>query len=377
MGVDHTTGVRRRQAVQRLRFAAGLRRLRRVARMARAARPAARLAVTGAMAQTTSGFEVTGMSPAQRLRVRRALGAAAGHRASGRCLGTVVAMVNGPGADPLIYAPVAVIEPFLRCWRGADEQVQAEIQAAWNSVVRRHAPTSRWQRIGGPVSATVATWKQLGWVLVSPTHLIDPQGDHWVVDPAEPMHPVPVLDLLRRQLRQRVHQRIAAGHCGAGADLGIDWRTTERLLQQLRGRDGRKVDAALLETILAGGIWPLARRAEAGLLGAAVCPRCGRALEDEWHRYWQCAENARFPDQAVRNSQHLADEAVSQRGVADALWCRGLMPIRCQRFPEAAAAAPGVRVWGTWQRGRGDDIMVATDASGGPYSPEPRLRRCG
>ena len=43
-----------------------------------------------------------------------------------------------------------------------------------------------------------------------------------------------------------------------------------------------------LYVIISGGIWPEARKHQAGLVNTGTCPHCGRENQDLYHLYWDC-----------------------------------------------------------------------------------------
>eukprot|EP00974_Lingulodinium_polyedra_P066284 6414535-Lingulodinium_polyedra.AAC.1 len=64
--------------------------------------------------------------------------------------------------------------------------------------------------------------------------------------------------------------------------------------------------------VMAGGLWPLQRRFEAGKLYSPLCQRCGQQPEDELHRIWGCAANDSLPDRAVVDTQWLRARATQE-----------------------------------------------------------------
>ena len=55
------------------------------------------------------------------------------------------------------------------------------------------------------------------------------------------------------------------------------------------------------------------------------CPRCGSPKEDEWHRIWECPDNRTLEHEHVRDTEHMAAQALEDRPHG-CLWLRGLLP---------------------------------------------------
>ena len=72
---------------------------------------------------------------------------------------------------------------------------------------------------------------------------------------------------------------------------------------------GSERQAGALRCILAGGTWPRARLAAAGLVEHATCLRCGEEDETALHRWWKC------PALAVARRQAQVDD-LAREGLA-------------------------------------------------------------
>ena len=73
-------------------------------------------------------------------------------------------------------------------------------------------------------------------------------------------------------------------------------------------------------TMLAGGIWPRQRLFDSDYSESPTCPRCHRAAETEFHKYWECADNNNIDNIDVQRTQHLCGTIsaikVDDQGVA-------------------------------------------------------------
>ncbi len=108
----------------------------------------------------------------------------------------------------------------------------------------------------------------------------------------------------------------------------------------------------------------------------ALCPRCLAATESTYHQLWECPKNEGITGAKL----HLLPRAQAEWREAPSYWLRGLPPIQwVERFCEAP---PSSRI--VLSRGSSDEpvaldagMTIATDGSGGAFSSDPRLRRCG
>ena len=132
---------------------------------------------------------------------------------------------HGPSRrlDPAEAAVTDAVASWARWVPGWAGSVEA-LGEAWTREWGR--PTARWQ---GPLAAVQADIRRLGWIAQGPME--------WT-----------------------------GSRCR--------WPTSRRLAKRGRGRQ-----AGLLRCVLAGGAWPQARLAAAGLAESANCPRCGLELE--------------------------------------------------------------------------------------------------
>ena len=90
---------------------------------------------------------------------------------------------------------------------------------------------------------------------------------------------------VRRSFRAREWEAVAGRRADyRGAAGGVDEELIGGLCRKLAKR-GNARQAGALRCILAGGTWPRARLAAAGLVESAVCPRCGEEDETALHRW--------------------------------------------------------------------------------------------
>ena len=152
-------------------------------------------------------------------------------------------------------------------------------------------------------------------------------------------------------------------------------------LKKLESQDQHK-RAGLLKKTFCGSLWPAKRLKEAGACIDDCCVLCGAAGADtEEHRAWNCPVVLASDDPAIRGTSHLRGEALAGMQADAAYWCRGLVP---KKWLAAFQPPPGQRqVIGT---GCFESCVfpvdlhgqrVYLDESGGKFSANPLLRRCG
>ena len=151
----------------------------------------------------------------------------------------------------------------------------------------------------------------------------------------------------------------------------------------------------MLSTTLAGGIWTSYRRHQEFGTTSPICPRCNTAVEIDFHRYWVCTDNENIDHPDVRATQthakRIARSAVTV-GQAEgypvlstereAHLCRGL-PVTELFFPSPDDRSyhdhpyPRLETRASTDFPIDPDLLVYTDASGGPNNQWAHLRVVG
>ena len=149
----------------------------------------------------------------------------------------------------------------------------------------------QWQNVTDPLSNMVACLLSVGWVLLTFSSWIAPNGDTWSIPTSAafgfcPYHVV-------REIQNDASMILWAGaskhYLGKGLEKGFSYEYTTQLLRKYR-KDHVYDRAAALESILSGACWTPQRKYDAGLitLDENVCPLCHEVGCDEWHEYWGC-----------------------------------------------------------------------------------------
>ena len=111
----------------------------------------------------------------------------------------------------------------------------------------------------------------VGWNPIAPGKWIDMDGAAWKADQGGCQ--INLIRALREQTAELIWWRAAAHRNGEGLQGGADQSLAIKHVAWLN-KNGRQKDANLLGTILAGGLWPLTRCKEAGMLEDDLCPHC-------------------------------------------------------------------------------------------------------
>ena len=349
----------------------------RIRRLARAARPAAKLYRTGAWSQLSYGAEVAGVPPSELARWRSLAAAATGVPRSS-CTTSAIAIEHGVHEDPAVKMRLKQLSQWAQLWGEADDGMRRRIRRVWTLAYRTLSAAEarrRWHGIIGPIGATIATILDIGWKPIARDFW---QGPDWSWQITGEWFTSPSFEASLTQAVLRPLWEHAARHFGGGGlGDGGDVSALRRHLATLR-RNGKAQDAALLQTIGAGGAWSESRFADAGLWSSARCLRCGADRGTPLHAYWECPDNKCIEDDAVRDTQHLAKRALAD-GAPECFWTRGVVPASWTATTPASEFNDHEMAWGNQNlfASSEGDVRWATDGSGGEHSDKPPLRRCG
>ena len=390
---------------KRLKKAAA--RFKKVAGLTRAVRAARKLAHTGALPAALWGSITIGVSPTSLSHLRSQFAAATGIAGRGRCATTAIAISAGPNGDPGITTVVDQLSLYIDLWR-FDASLRAAAMRYWSSMrasVFSGETVSVWNRVSGPLSATVATLEDQGWDLQSQLRWRDPAGDEWIPSFDESaVDKSVILSVAAGFARQKLWERASAHWCGKGVEGGVDWRTSmalhrhistlkapcsisasqvdrdmelEALVDESTPEHWPDTALAWLELLLCGGYWPAQRFHDLHPEVPALCPRCRREPETALHLLWTCPANQYLDDSRVVSTQDLVQSAVDGAELWPCLWLRGLLPSRL--VPVNTPHVDDELLWfvGRYPPGGWSSGVYFTDGSGGPYSSYPSIRRCG
>ena len=146
-------------------------------------------------------------------------------------------------------------------------------------------------------------------------------------------------------------------------------------------RKGQYLEAGCLTSVAAATTWPMQRKLELGLVTDATCPRCKAAVETQEHRVWDCTCNV--DDPIFDSTKGLCRKARLKGRIWPGFWQRGILPR--EWMPEVPRLEDrGYWTFGDWDprqapafdpAGQDTWTVLFGDASGGPYTMTPPLRR--
>ena len=203
----------------------------------------------------------------------------------------------------------------------------------------------------------------------------DPLGEFWVLDDfsvsSHNFSKHVASFFIKRDLDRARHH-----FNGQGIERGIDWDATLRTVKAHKSAEHYPFKCAL-ETIISGATWPLTRIAMFSPINT-LCNRCGTAPEDSLHTFWTCPANCNLESEHVADTQKFIHTAITESIIEPCLWLRGILPSHYTHIPHTARPTHELKVISTLPAA----VMFTSgtfygDASGGPWTKYPTLRRVG
>ena len=250
--------------------------------------------------------------------------------------------------------------PLLSSWC---RNCPTRFSQAWRRTYRRvmgGPPGQYWRRVTGPLAATMAYLADVQVFVPDPFEWqIHDQVyvPEWESDSFGPQ----VTEWLLGVCRSNALTRIARLEGCEDLKMGVDCTVARKVLR----RATKGLQKSGLEAVVQGGLLSHSKPAWCHLCECPVSLR---------HQFWDCAYWAQKPNLAAEPRRwQQARVAVPYQS----LWLRGLLPMAATAHPEPPQHLQGVTSWGLWctqSKLQGPDIVYATDGSGGPGGPDPRLR---
>ena len=329
--------------------------------------------------QQTYGVEAKGMAPTS---LARLAGDHAVHLGAkpGWCSTTVLAL-EAPQGDPYcnIYKRCIVHHiGFLH----REVELRLRLEESWQfylDKLRTVAKAARWKEVDGPTSSTIAMLMDIHWKPESSTLWVDPSGQQWALNPDSPSDNRDFLTVVFKSMQQQRWQKAAGHNLGGGLDQVPDLHVPRRFLTRLRAK-GHHAEAAMALNIMAAGLWTNVRAEEAGYPVGRMCPLCGLHEDTLHNRCWgNCPSvmNAALPE--VEATTHLVAWANIAPLSDQAMLLRGL-PAAHRGIPQPSDQMD-VDFVGIFHMLDGKiDVSgheVFLDESGGEFTSDGRLKRCG
>lgn len=239
-----------------------------------------------------------------------------------------------------------------------ERDTQKEANKTWPKIARQlQEKKDRWKKVNGPLSATVATMFNIGWT----------PSSSWQLEEA---HHSLFYTAVRNTIETEMWSNASKHEAGRGLEEGVDLTEAYKNFKFLN-KTGRHSERAMLNTSLVGACWPAERKFRHGITSDSKCPRCGHPNESLFHRIWECKANEEMQEPTVVSPQHLAREYEERY---ECFWLRRLVPGSWTQIDppkDIIILLEGV------QKGIAGGGQCFTDGSGGEFSSDRRLRRCG
>ena len=378
LGVDFG-GAKRVVANQKLRGEKADRRNTSIKYLSSLAPEAEKLVMTGSTPQRTYGLFVYGCPPA-RLGSWRASDCRARGIAKSGCNTTALAM-RGERCDPGITAPVDQIRLWNELWGHIQEQDREEVRKAW-FILAPKLRDNGWRVAAGPAAATIMTLAQIGWRPIGPDLFKDTRGVTWT-NPGTSYRCLAQETAVAEAAKNQLWRHAATHYCGRGLQEGGDL-TAAKWLRQRLVKDGRKVDAGILDSLVEGATWFGDRFHNADNTYSQACTRCTAGtftgtVENARHAIWTCGDNANCIGNAVQRSERLAPHVSDDE---ECLWLRGIVP-RKSTHHTLEGQGPWRSMWkygdlGLFKEaGTNPCLKVASDGAGGKHGSDRRIARVG
>ena len=264
------------------------------------------------------------MTPNEMIAIERNALACSGVSPIGRCRLVSLSVIYGPGGTP----QARIVKDTIKVWFQvlALNPVQIDhLNSAWAKARRFLAAQSKpQQHVMSIMSNVITILLAAKWMPYSPNRWVDPQGDHWLIDPeanSQVVSTAIIKDLHQLQLPR------ASGHYdGLGIQGGINWEYTLRFVRTLRLKPIHYCIQAALETVMCAACWPAQRIHDINNQFSPICPRCLNGPETSTHTFWECKANEEIDDEAVTSTHSLAQTAILRAKELPCLWLRGLLP---------------------------------------------------
>ena len=388
LGVEAGGGHRRFTGVIRSRYGGTKPRADRAAWLNTKNKKARALYGTGVFPTATYGAETCGYYP-QMVHSVRTMGAdVVGTPQQGRCPITAIAIGKDITWDPWVRGPGMVIREVLSAvLKFGVHKVARVWETLWEHTTQAANP---WATVKGPLGALCMHLHEVGWHLSFGTGLTrrlqvhSHQGEQWNSAPGAGW-----IDIQRAMDKRRIQllwEQAARHRHGQGMEGGVD-TTVIRKHYCILIKKGATARAGALMAIGTGALWPPSRVQEE-IKGKedmdTSCAHCGHHLHDERHMFWNCpVTNSKKKPSIRRTNGRYFDPVTGAIGEGAACYfLRGLMPAAWttpSTQPEyirdqlGSSSRDGCCLEGY----RGCKIHIYTDGSGGHYTSDPRLRRCG
>ena len=360
LGLDSGSGRRRRTTTAQKRFRVGsLRNLKLGKLRIPSRRVRLRLHRSSVVTSGLYGHEAQGVAPKHMKTMRAAVARHAGRSRYGST-DTILDMTAHEVQDPYLIVVTQHVESLFRMMARCNRMGWEAVKDTWRVVWKRlEAAKHGWSVVTGPISAMCQYLRDLQvdghdpsrWVFEERVLEIKPSEVSVVCQTSSFL-----MDIIKTQRSRRIGSTSSA----AGAAGGVDWTVPRRLLKSVRAKTTRYAYRAVFQgSILHNGNG-----------GKDVCKFCGDPGATLRHLMYECPSfpgGMRLPGYVLAEKRRFPD---------DCLWLRGMLPLKYLPVaPSGDLEVVKTGVFLTSSQVVADGLVVATDASGGKFTKDPRLRR--
>ena len=285
------------------------------------------------------------------------------------CSTTLIWWRMGPHDDPQARIPVNQAKLYLQLYKSESPAIRRAMRRLWNAQALLFEAGARgWHSVAGPLLATLATMRDIGFNVLDHEAWVGPKGD--VVRIADTLEGCtgPFLAVVQEAAKAAAWRSAAAHDLAAGLGEGVPALGPARVARRRLCKEGTAASVAALDAVVCGGLWRHSR--------GQRC-QCGEP-DSPHHRYWGCTLLRDSTCEAVRETAFLAPlfQEGGELSHLECLWGRAIMPAAMFE------AAPDTTLDSlrTWKTEGFDELAAAvpnlcTDGSGGPEdAPKTRPR---
>ena len=227
----------------------------------------------------------------------------------------------------------------------------------WQVLWSRLRDRDRWKRVAGPIGALVAYLHDLK---IEASNLYEWRHQEEVVHPFRQACSLQaVAAFLRRVAVKARLVRISLQDNAQDLLHGIDWTVPRKILNKCLTKSRQ---ASHYRTAWQGAFLTTHKSRER-------CPKCG-AVAHIRHILYECPW---WQDQG----SHIPSHWEGIKDIPEITWTRGLVPAQLTALPSYSYGEESLRIEGRWLEPFPDqspELVYGTDASGGGFSADPRLR---
>ena len=386
LGVETAGGGRRVRNQQNVRIERSKRRALRIGKLSNITIKAHRLINTGVKAMRDYGALVGGVSPSDIAKHRRSNMLAFRKTGFQPCTATMHEWWMGGDKDPETAIRADQIQAWVGLWNKASSEEKVDFREAWRVILKIAAKAKvRWANASGPMSATICTLLDIGWIPLRPDYWEQRPGMEQREDPLTwpkmdfidlsqvDEHGTQVREAFLPTLNKMKWSKASEHWLGEGLKEGNP--NFEPVLKAKRYlmRKGLYDQARALDSIVCGACVTADRCPE---MAGLVC-KCG-ADDTAWHRFWGCPLLREETCDEISKTQHII-ALIEKYALSETVWGRCILTQGYGRYTSEETSLGSQKSAATKNF---DEIASCskhnyTDGAGGSSRTPTELRKAG